>query len=156
MAWVAQMMYNKDMKKMSMSQEFHPTTIVIPSLAFQMAPKEKTVYGVIHWLWINGQTRPSNAVLEYITGISMRGVMISKNKLRKKGLLEGNRPTMVQKKYTDGILPKCHYCGETDTSIIERDHYIPRCRGGTKIVLACRRCNSEKGAKDPEEFKKNR
>lgn len=139
-----------------MSDEFHPETLVLPIEAIRMAPKERTVYAVIHWLWINGQTRPSNAVIGYVSGISSRGVTIAKGRLKKEGLLDGNRPTKVQKKYTAGKLPHCHYCGEKNTAILEGDHYIPRCKGGKKIVLACRNCNSDKGAQDPEEFKRLR
>lgn len=44
---------------------------------------------------------------------------------------------------------RCAYCDATDQRL-EIDHVIPRARGGTdrvsNLVLACRRCNQEKGS----------
>lgn len=48
---------------------------------------------------------------------------------------------------------RCRYCGATDDLTI--DHLIPRCRGGndkpSNLVVACRSCNSSKGARTPNE-----
>jgi len=150
--------YDVGMNKMmpEMSNEFGPDMLVVPSAAFEMPPKEKLVYSIIHWLWINGQTKPSNAVIGYITGLSSRSVTKSKTTLKKAGLIEKHKPLFVQKKYVSGRLPYCYYCGEKNTSRLEGDHYIPRSKGGTKIVLACRDCNAEKGAMDPIEFEREK
>ena len=47
----------------------------------------------------------------------------------------------------------CRYCGSTSDPTI--DHVVPRVRGGgdegENLVVACRRCNSRKGARTPEE-----
>lgn len=51
----------------------------------------------------------------------------------------------------------CHYCGERPTPgrPHHREHFIPRCRGGTdladNIVVACGPCNSTKGRRTVEE-----
>ena len=48
----------------------------------------------------------------------------------------------------------CVYCESPDHPTI--DHVVPRSRGGTdelsNLVLACRRCNSAKGARTPQEW----
>lgn len=47
----------------------------------------------------------------------------------------------------------CRYCRSTDDLSI--DHVVPRCQGGTdesdNLVVACRRCNSRKGGRTPEQ-----
>lgn len=49
----------------------------------------------------------------------------------------------------------CRYCGVSDTPLT-LDHVIPRSRGGSdspmNLVLACRPCNSSKGARTPAEW----
>lgn len=50
----------------------------------------------------------------------------------------------------------CMYCGETYLeSQLTRDHIVPRSQGGrdqwTNVVTACRRCNTNKGCRTPEE-----
>lgn len=50
----------------------------------------------------------------------------------------------------------CMYCGNFfSPSVLTRDHVIPRSRNGpdrwTNVVAACKRCNSAKGARTPEE-----
>jgi 5-methylcytosine-specific restriction endonuclease McrA len=60
---------------------------------------------------------------------------------------------------------KCYYCnikmlkGEPPKNLkhrkVTRDHKIPRCEGGMggdNIVLACWKCNTEKGCMSVEEF----
>jgi 5-methylcytosine-specific restriction endonuclease McrA len=48
---------------------------------------------------------------------------------------------------------KCRYCGSDED--IEADHVIPESRGGLgtveNLVTACRKCNSKKKARTPEE-----
>ena len=52
----------------------------------------------------------------------------------------------------------CTYCGSTES--IALDHVMPWSRGGDdtadNLVLACRSCNSQKGAKTPEEWRGTR
>ncbi len=47
---------------------------------------------------------------------------------------------------------KCQYCGSQAENL---DHVVPRSRGGThtweNVVAACRRCNTRKGNKTPQE-----
>ena len=47
----------------------------------------------------------------------------------------------------------CQYCG--DTKSLTLDHVMPRSRGGsstwTNLVTACKKCNSYKGDRTPEE-----
>lgn len=47
---------------------------------------------------------------------------------------------------------RCHYCGTRDGGF-SRDHIVPKARGGQdrewNIVLACKKCNVEKGNKWP-------
>ncbi|MEM4284048.1 MAG: HNH endonuclease [Candidatus Caldarchaeum sp.] len=49
---------------------------------------------------------------------------------------------------------RCAYCG--CTSALQKDHIIPRCRGGMdhpdNVVWACEKCNQEKGDRDPFEW----
>lgn len=50
----------------------------------------------------------------------------------------------------------CLYCGERFSSnVLTRDHVIPRAHNGpdvwTNVVTACKRCNSSKGARTPEQ-----
>jgi hypothetical protein len=46
----------------------------------------------------------------------------------------------------------CRYCGSTDDLTV--DHVVPRARGGSdnleNLAVACRRCNSRKGARTPD------
>ncbi|MBU0579856.1 MAG: HNH endonuclease [Candidatus Margulisbacteria bacterium] len=48
---------------------------------------------------------------------------------------------------------ECQYCGKKNNLTI--DHVIPRSRGGkdvwTNVVVACTRCNNEKGRRTPQE-----
>lgn len=44
---------------------------------------------------------------------------------------------------------ECVYCGKPAT---ERDHVIPRGRGGVETVLACHTCNDSKGQRTPDEW----
>lgn len=50
----------------------------------------------------------------------------------------------------------CVYCGDANADSL--DHVIPRSRGGddhpSNLVPACRPCNSSKGARTPEEWKR--
>ena len=51
---------------------------------------------------------------------------------------------------------RCQYCGERKaTAELTFDHVIPRSRGGKtaweNIVIACRACNANKGARTPAE-----
>ena len=53
----------------------------------------------------------------------------------------------------------CWYCGcLVDVFTVTRDHVLPKCRGGTdgwrNIVPACKMCNSRKGNRTTEEFRK--
>lgn len=50
---------------------------------------------------------------------------------------------------TSPIIGVCVYCGDPAT---DRDHVVPRSRGGTEIVPACRPCNCSKHAKTPTEW----
>lgn len=49
---------------------------------------------------------------------------------------------------------RCFYCGNVDN--LEFDHFVPLSAGGgttrANIVLACKRCNTQKGKKMPFEF----
>lgn len=50
----------------------------------------------------------------------------------------------------------CMYCGNTfSDGDLTRDHVIPRSQGGvdrwTNVVAACRRCNTHKGGRTPEQ-----
>lgn len=55
---------------------------------------------------------------------------------------------------------RCPYCG--NIMVIEgvrrptRDHVVPRCEGGTAILIVCAECNAEKGAMPPDAFLKRR
>lgn len=46
---------------------------------------------------------------------------------------------------------KCHYCGCDCSDDVTVDHVVPYCSGGTddlsNLVVACRKCNSTKGAR---------
>lgn len=47
---------------------------------------------------------------------------------------------------------KCGYCRKRATTM---DHVVPRCQGGlsewTNCIAACRKCNSDKGGRTPEQ-----
>lgn len=52
---------------------------------------------------------------------------------------------------------RCVYCkGKSGDSVLETDHVIPKSRGGTdritNLVIACRTCNLDKGARTAEEY----
>lgn len=51
---------------------------------------------------------------------------------------------------------RCYWCGEKVGAKYHVDHVVPLARGGTNwpsnLVIACPRCNREKGAKMPHEF----
>lgn len=64
-------------------------------------------------------------------------------------------PTREIKKYVHKLFNrKCFKCNSTDNLAI--DHHIPNKKGGYldigNAVLLCKRCNTQKSAKDPEEF----
>ncbi len=48
---------------------------------------------------------------------------------------------------------RCRYCNGVDDLTI--DHVVPRCQGGRdcadNLVVACRRCNSRKGGRTPQQ-----
>jgi hypothetical protein len=52
----------------------------------------------------------------------------------------------------------CVYCGLPNAATV--DHVIPRSRGGAhaseNLVRACRRCNSQKGKRTPDEWQERR
>lgn len=52
---------------------------------------------------------------------------------------------------------RCAYCCEDCSNFPTIDHLLPRSKGGgnrlENLVLACSKCNSEKGDKLPEEYK---
>jgi len=59
--------------------------------------------------------------------------------------------------FSGAPLTRCQYCRfyfEADQLTV--DHIVPRAMGGTdqrrNLASACRRCNDEKGARDPREF----
>lgn len=49
----------------------------------------------------------------------------------------------------------CVYCGDSDRDLLGLDHGVPRCMGGDddvmNLYLSCRRCNSSKGGRTPDE-----
>lgn len=54
----------------------------------------------------------------------------------------------------------CMYCGKkVSLSSFTFDHVTPKCKGGktcwTNIVICCMRCNSQKGRKTADQFKKS-
>lgn len=61
---------------------------------------------------------------------------------------------------SDGVGADCEYCkralkSTTDTSELaaRREHIRPKCRGGTRRVWACKKCDVLKGNKDEAAWK---
>ena len=58
-------------------------------------------------------------------------------------------------KWLPGYIGYCEYCGAEDRELTV-DHIVPRSRGGAdepyNFAVACRSCNSSKGARDVTEF----
>jgi 5-methylcytosine-specific restriction endonuclease McrA len=50
----------------------------------------------------------------------------------------------------------CHWCGVKCHKLYHIDHYVPLAKGGKhevrNLVIACRKCNLRKSARDPYEF----
>jgi 5-methylcytosine-specific restriction endonuclease McrA len=44
---------------------------------------------------------------------------------------------------------KCWYCGSTSTTVMTKDHFWPKSKGGKLMVYCCVRCNTQKGSKTP-------
>jgi len=66
-------------------------------------------------------------------------------------------PKLAKKRFREEIYKawnhECGYCGDTATSL---DHIVPRFKSGSSnchnLLPACRRCNSNKGSDDMEEW----
>ncbi len=81
-----------------------------------------------------------------------------------------SRPAFTQRRVIKDIVERdghqCTYCDKTLNTILDRalnptvDHIVPRSRGGTddlgNLVLACKSCNSSKGARSVTEWSTQR
>ena len=94
----------------------------------------------------------ANMVSEYSEFYPFPAVIVLKNYVRSRFMTYScNRKNVI---YRDGNV--CQYCGGTfSTSDLTMDHVVPKSRGGdktwTNIVACCKRCNSKKGDRTPQE-----
>lgn len=82
-------------------------------------------------------------------------------RFRKKcAAIEALRSRLEYRQHREYVLQRdgmaCVYCGTTEAAL-QLDHVIPKSRGGSddpsNLVAACKRCNTSKGAKTPEEWR---
>jgi len=95
----------------------------------------------------------ANVVLNYPDGF-FPAVIVLKSYIRKDFMSYScNRKNVVWRdRYT------CQYCAKKFSFVeLTMDHIIPKSRGGDKswsnIVASCKKCNSNKGNRTPEEAK---
>ena len=94
----------------------------------------------------------ANMVTEYSQDYPFPAVIVLKNYVRSRFMSYNcNRRNVV---WRDKNI--CQYCGNKLTfSELTMDHVIPKSRGGEKswnnIVASCKKCNSKKGDRTPEE-----
>ena len=95
----------------------------------------------------------ANVVLNYSDGF-FPAVIVLKSYIRKDFMSYScNRKNVIWRdKYT------CQYCAKRFSFVeLTMDHIIPKSRGGDKswsnIVASCKKCNSNKGNRTPEEAK---
>jgi 5-methylcytosine-specific restriction endonuclease McrA len=94
----------------------------------------------------------ANMVTEYPQDYPFPAVIVLKNYVRSRFMSYNcNRRNVV---WRDKNV--CQYCGNKFTfSELTMDHVIPKSRGGEKswnnIVASCKKCNSKKGDRTPEE-----
>lgn len=109
-----------------------------------MAPK---VFAKHRALLLRGWTQADDGRLYHETITALVLQMLQR---RKAGAYRKFRSVIVER---DGLF--CSYCG-TNAEKMTLDHVIPQSRGGShaaeNLVLACRSCNSSKGAKTPGEW----
>mgnify|MGYP002261353689 FL=1 len=93
----------------------------------------------------------ANVVLNYSDGF-FPAVIVMKSDIRKDFMSYScNRKNVIWRdKY------KCQYCAKRVSYVdLTMDHVIPKSRGGDKswrkIVASCKKCNSNKGNRTPEE-----
>ena len=97
-------------------------------------------------------TGRANMVLEYSKFYPFPAVIVLKNYVRNQFMSYNcNRRNVI---WRDKSI--CQYCGgKFPFSELTMDHVIPKSRGGdkswTNIVASCKRCNSRKGNRTPEE-----
>lgn len=97
-------------------------------------------------------TGRANMVTEYSQSYPFPAVIVLKNYVRSRFMSYNcNRKNVI---YRDKNI--CQYCGNKFiSSELTMDHVIPKSRGGDKswknIVASCKRCNSRKGDKTPQE-----
>jgi len=96
----------------------------------------------------------ANMVTEYPKDYPFPAVIVLKNYVRSRFMSYNcNRRNVVWRDKNT-----CQYCGNKFTfSELTMDHVIPKSRGGEKswnnIVASCKKCNSKKGDKTPEEVR---
>jgi 5-methylcytosine-specific restriction endonuclease McrA len=132
-----------------------------------------TVYGYLHHLLSAFKSADEDFAISNVRefcrdwGITRASFYRSLPKLVEHGLLPGPTHQVPQEpsgrclkylKHTSFVLDrdghKCVYCNSTRRLTL--DHVIPQSRGGSdspeNLVACCKSCNSEKGARTPEEW----
>ncbi|MFY0592714.1 HNH endonuclease [Roseivirga sp.] len=125
-----------------LNQDYSPISVCSSERAFLLIYLDKAE--LVHEdpdgkLRTVGRSYPAPSVIrlqKYIF-IPFKGVMLTRQNLFKR---DGN---------------SCLYCG--DKNDLTLDHVLPKSRGGsttwTNLATACKKCNSLKGSKTPEEAK---
>lgn len=156
---------------------FRPNFFVIPYILIQdrrVQPLDAIVYGTIYWYHSlkDGVCFASNATMADIAKASPRGVQNSLTSLEKFGYIRrfqgpnGRQiipliifPNIPNIRFEgDNVEVKCFYCGKTSKhgARFQKDHYIPKARGGThaksNLVLSCPECNAAKGIMTGDEY----
>lgn len=148
--------------------EYH---ITIPAKLIhddRLRAQECTLFGILKWFHVqHGACRASNPVLAKMANCSTRGAQNSLTRLEKYGYIRkefegdwrvGKRNIITLEVADEPIELVCHYCKKPDVTgeNLTEDHYQPKSKGGSNHknnrVLACKPCNSQKGAKDAKDF----
>lgn len=77
-------------------------------------------------------------------------------KARRRQQESGGDSTAIINKWERAAIKVCHWCGVKCPKLYHIDHYLPLSKGGRhevqNLVIACRKCNLRKSARDPYDF----
>ena len=132
----------------------------IPVLMEKSSLGERTVQDAIAALEASGHLRREFRGLKPTTYVCTPGVSVPSQAAHKPSRRGGSR-VRGYLRFREAVLlrdgQRCMYCGCTD-QVMTLDHILPRSKGGSdhlsNLVPACRPCNSSKGARTPEEWRR--
>lgn len=87
---------------------------------------------------------------------SRRKSIIKSYKARRRQQERGGDSTATIHAWEKAAPKVCHWCGVKCRRLYQVDHYVPLAKGGrhvvSNLVIACRKCNLRKSARDPYVF----